>query len=160
MAANIIEPPKQSYSEIVATPQRNVRKSQNIHNPKPTSFTAQTGQHFRPPKELLVDTSPKVLITSSQEVHDTTRQSTPAADIISAHDHPYSQAPIQADDTIQIEEPPPIPTDVPPPTESLQCNICFRKCKSVTGLKLHAKKCRSERAKQLAPNKSQPIQQQ
>ena len=44
MAANIIEPPK-SYSDIVATPQRNVRKSQNnIHNPKPTSFTAQTGQ--------------------------------------------------------------------------------------------------------------------
>ena len=64
------------------------------------------------------DASPKVLITISQEVHDTTRQSPPAAEIISAHDHPYSQAPIQADDIIQIEEPPPIPTDVLPPKES------------------------------------------
>ena len=97
----------------------------NIQKSKPTSFTAHTGQHFRSPTELMEDASPKVLITSSQEVHDTTRLSPPAAEIISAYDHPYSQAPIQADDTIQIEEPPPIPTDVPPPRreESLQCNI-------------------------------------
>ena len=157
-----------TFSQIVATPPPKKKENPQVarHKPNPNSFTAQTGQHFRPPETRKDHDYQKILITSSQEeviissgnadsnneqcpsnVPDDVENTPPLTETAAAN-----QTNKQTNDSIQKSSKLRTNNRVAPgaqtiPTaqsqkESFQCILCFRPCKSQGGLTKHLNKCR------------------
>jgi len=178
MASNIPaqKPPKPSYSEVIATPPKQSSHTDpaQVHKPNPASFTAQTGQIFKPARERRVDESPKILITSSQEEQlpekDTLEDviSSQAIHISENQAAPQEKEQQQTHPISTPENAPAASIEVPntPTTGPLgkkdgqpfQCHICFRKLRNKTGLKLHIRKCKNDSRAATMPEQSRARQ--